>query len=88
VGPLPLGEISDGLGRVDAGDSEQSASLDGADLRHRHEHVEHLGAGEVVGRGGEDLLEADIAGMQLLLEFRPPGSNMVCLSERDLPALE
>jgi hypothetical protein len=73
VSPLPLGELSDGLGPVDAGDSEQAASLDGADLRHRHEHVEYLGAGEVVGGGGEDLLEVDLAGTQFLLKVSPAG---------------
>jgi hypothetical protein len=79
AGPLPLGEVTDGLGRADAGDGEQPAGFDGADLRHCDEQVEDLGAGEVVGRSGEDLLEADLAFTQILLEFGPQPANVVGL---------
>ena len=44
--------------------------FDRADLWHRDEQVEHLGGGEVVGTGGEDLLEVDLARTQILFEFR------------------
>jgi hypothetical protein len=50
AGPLPLGELADGLGRADVGDGEQPAGFDGADLWYRDEQVVYLGAGEVVGR--------------------------------------
>jgi hypothetical protein len=56
-------------------------ALNQADLRHRDEQVEHLGTGEVVGTGGEDLLEADRALTQILFEFRPdPRTRFACLS--------
>ena len=54
AGALPRGEPGDRLGRADAGDGEEVGGLDRADLRHRDEQVEHLGAGEIVGTGGED----------------------------------
>ena len=70
--------VLDGLMRAMV---EQPARFDRADLRHRDEQVEHLGAGEVVGTGGEDLLEADRALTQILFEFRPQPSNLVRLLE-------
>src|SRR5438309_984981 len=42
---------------------------------------------EVVGTGGEDLLEADCALTQILFEFRPQSANRVRLPQRNHPAL-
>jgi class 3 adenylate cyclase len=57
------------------------------DESHRDEQVEHLGAGEVVGTGGQDLLQADRALTQIPFEFRPQRANAVRPPERDHPTL-
>src|SRR5690348_2290473 len=88
AGALSLGELDDPLAWAEAGEAEQPARIGRADLRHGDEQVEYLGAGEVAGPGGEDLLEADRALTQILLEFRPRASNLVSVPERDHPALE
>ena len=61
LGALPLGEPADGLRLADAALVQQPRRLDATELRHRHQHVEHLGRRDVVGRVEQDLLDLGVA---------------------------
>src|ERR1051325_8054259 len=62
---LTVRQAADRLRLADAALVQEAGSLDPAELRHRHEHVEDLRGRDVLGRIVEDLLDAGPA--------RPPG---------------
>src|SRR2546421_4969176 len=67
---LPVGEATDGLRLADPALVQEPGGLDPAELRHGHEHVEHLRGRDVLGRVAEDLLDVRGAGPEVLLQLR------------------
>src|SRR5436305_8823066 len=85
---LPVGEAADRLRLADAALVEQTGRLDAAELRDRHQHVEHLGGRDVLGWLAEDLLDGHAARLQILLELCTLDPDVVCSLERFHPLIE
>src|SRR5262249_61950373 len=78
---LAVGQAADGLRLADAALVEHPQRLHTAELGDGHEHVEDLRRRDVLGRIGEDLLDRDGAGLEVLLEPRPLDADAGCPPE-------
>src|SRR6185369_2795902 len=75
--PLAVGEAADRLRLADAALVKQARGLHAPELRDRHQHVEHLGGRDVLGRLTENLLNGDGPRLQVLLQLRALHANVV-----------
>src|SRR3954470_12032775 len=60
LGALAVGQPADGLRLADAALVEEAGGLHAPELRHCHQHVEHLRRADVLRRVVEDLLDLDL----------------------------
>src|SRR6266567_3288148 len=67
---LPVGQSPDRLRLADAALVEEARRLHAAELRHRHQDVEHLRGRDVLGRVREDRLDPHASVFQILLQLR------------------
>ena len=74
---LPVRQPADGLRLADAAGVEEAGSLHAAELRHRHQDVDHLRRLDVLRRPAEDGLDPDAPVLQILLQLRPFDTNVV-----------
>src|ERR687886_311726 len=74
---LTVGEAADRLRLADPALVEQTRRLHAAELRHGHQHVEHLRGRHELRWLAQDLLDRDLAGLQVLLQLRPLDSDVV-----------
>src|SRR5262249_3530956 len=65
---LSVGEPTDRLRLADATHVQEARRLHPSELRHRHQHVEHLRGRDVLGGIAEDLLDGDASILQVLLQ--------------------
>jgi hypothetical protein len=77
LGPLALGESADGLRLADAALVQEPRSLHAPELRHRHEHVEHLRGRNELRRIEEDRLDVNAACFEVSLELCAADSDVV-----------
>src|SRR5436305_1154810 len=68
---LALGEPADRLARGDLARAQDLVDLHAPVLRHREQHVDHLGRLDVVGRVEQQLVDRVPATLEILLEPRP-----------------
>src|SRR5919106_1377387 len=69
--PLTLRQAADRLGLANAGLVEEARGFHAAELRDGHEDVEHLRRLDVLGRTAKNLVDADAAVLEVLLQLRP-----------------
>src|SRR5215210_7993338 len=62
---LAVRQAADGLRLADAALVQEAGRLHAAELRHRHQHVEHLRRRDVLGRVRQDFLDASAAGFEV-----------------------
>src|SRR4051812_38978450 len=74
---LAVREPADGLRLADPAEVEEAGRLHAAELRDGEQHVEHLRRRDEVGRVAEDVLDADAAALQILLQLRAPHADVV-----------
>src|SRR3954453_687897 len=79
---LTIGQPADGLRLADAAGVEEARSLHAAELRNRHEDVDHLGRLDELGRVAEDRLDPNTSVLQVLLQLRAPDAHVVRALER------
>jgi len=77
LGALAVGQPADGLRLADAALVEEAGGLHTPELRHCHQHVEHLRRADVLRRVVEDLLDLDLSELQVLLQLRPADAYVV-----------
>src|SRR3954454_15828635 len=75
--PLAVGQAADRLRLADAALVEQARRFHATELRHRHQHVEDLGGGDVLRRLAQDLFDGNRPGLQVLLQLRTLDTNVV-----------
>jgi hypothetical protein len=86
--PLTLGQPADGLRLADPALVQQAGGLHAPELRHRHEHVEHLRGGHVVGRVEQDRLDVSASILEVLLELGTADADVVRTLEGFHPLIE
>src|ERR1700746_898752 len=74
---LPVGQPAHGLGLADPARVQKPCRLHAAELRNRHEDVDHLCSRHVLGWIAEDLLDVDATVLQVLLQPRATHANVV-----------
>src|SRR5579862_2125540 len=74
---LAIGEPADGLRLADATRVEEARRLHAAELRNRHEDVDHLRGRHVLGRIAEDHLDAHTTVFEVLLQLRATHAHVV-----------
>src|SRR3954454_5582901 len=82
LGALSLGETADRLRRRDPADLQDLVHLHAPVLRNSEEHVEHLRRLDEVRRLHQEEVDARAAGLQITLERRPLGPDLVRALER------
>src|SRR3954469_6165164 len=75
---LPLGQAADGLRLADAARIEETRCLHAAELRHRHEDVDHLRGLDELRRRVENRLNPDPPVLQVLLQLCAADAYIVC----------
>src|SRR5437764_7576599 len=75
--PLALGEAADGLAGRDAALREDAIHLHAPVLGDRQEQVEDLGGEQVLRRIQQKCLDLGASGLQIALQTRPPGADLV-----------
>src|SRR5581483_3611401 len=88
LGALAIRQAPDRLRLADPALVEEARGLDAAELRHRHQHVEHLRGRDVLGRGIEDVLDLNLAQLQVLLQLRPAHADVVRPGQSFHPLIE
>ena len=81
LGPLALRQAADGLRRRDTAGLQDLVDLHPAVLRDREHHVEDLGGLDPVGRLQEHVLDRGAAGLEVALELRATGADLVRTAE-------
>src|SRR6266511_4381598 len=81
LGALAVGQAPDGLRLADAALVQEARRLHASELRDRHQHVEHLRRRDVFRRVVEDLVDLDLAQLQVLLQLRPADADVIGPSE-------
>src|SRR5262245_17001359 len=69
--PLTVGQPADRLRLADPALCEQARRLHATELGDGHEHVEHLRGRHVLGRIAKDLVDRDVARLEIFLELGP-----------------
>src|SRR3954453_11041037 len=75
--PLTVREAADGLRLADPALVEQARGLDTAELRYRHQHVEDLRGRDELRRLRQNLVDRDVAGLQILLQLSALDADVV-----------
>src|SRR6266511_4785779 len=75
LGALAVGQAPDGLRLADAALVQEARGLHAPELRHRHQHVEHLRRRDVLRRIVEDFLDLDLPHLQVLLYLSPADAD-------------
>src|SRR5262245_23746983 len=88
LGALTLGQPADGLRLADPALVEKPRGLDAPELRHRHQHVEHLRGRDVIGRIQEDRLDVHPTVLQVFLELGTADTDVVRTLEGFHPLIE
>src|SRR4051794_3970970 len=86
--PLSVGQAADRLRLADAALVEQARCFHATELRHRHQHVEHLRGRDELGWLAEDLFDRDRARLQILLELCTLDTDVIRSLERFHPLVE
>src|SRR6266540_3749611 len=74
---LAVGEAADRLRLADPALIEQARCLHTAELRHGHQHVEDLRGRDELRRVAQDLLDRNVAGLEVFFELRALDTNVV-----------
>src|ERR1700704_5666690 len=78
---LTVGEPSDCLRLADAAGVQEARRFHAPELGNGHQDVDHLRGGDIFGRRAEDRLDAETTVLAILLELRPPDSDVIRTSQ-------
>ena len=88
LGPLSVGEAPHRLRLTDPAHVQKPCRLHPAELRDRHQHVEHLRGRHVFRRVAEDLLDLDASVLEILLQPGSPDTDVIRPLESFHPLVE
>jgi hypothetical protein len=74
---LPVRQAADGLAGGDAAVREDAIHLHAAIFRHREQQIEDLCGEQVFGRIEQQTMDLRASGLEIALQARPPGADLI-----------